>query len=63
MLDVNVSLEQIEYAKNLVEKYNFGQRGYGDGNEPFFTFAPLYEIKQADLLEVNDISSLINGIN
>lgn len=33
MLDVNVSLEQIEYAKNLVEKYNFGQRGYGDGNE------------------------------
>jgi len=49
--------------RDLVEKYNFGQRGYGDGNEPFFTFAPLYEIKQADLLEVNDISSLINGIN
>ena len=33
MFDVEVSEEQLDYAKKLVKKYNFGQRGYGDGNK------------------------------
>jgi len=33
MFDVKVSEEQLDYAKKLVEKYNFGQRGYADGNK------------------------------
>jgi|GEM_PF-4391708 len=33
MFDVTVSQEQLNYAKKLVDEYNFGQRGYGDGNK------------------------------
>lgn len=33
MFDVKVSEEQLDYAEKLVEKYNFGRRGYGDGNK------------------------------
>lgn len=33
MFDINVSDEQYKYAFDMVNKYNFGQRGYGDGNK------------------------------
>lgn len=33
MFDVKVSQEQLHYAKKMVDDYNFGQRGYGDGNK------------------------------
>ena len=33
MFDIVVSNEQYEYAADMVEKYNFGQRGYGDGDK------------------------------
>lgn len=32
MFDIIVTQEQFDYAKRMVEEYNFGQRGYGDGN-------------------------------
>lgn len=33
MFDVIVTQEQLEYVQAMVDKYNFGQRGYGDGNK------------------------------
>jgi len=33
MLDVKVTQEQLNYAISMVCKYNFGQRGYGDGGK------------------------------
>ena len=33
MFDIKVSEEQYQYALRMVEQYNFGQRGYGDGNK------------------------------
>lgn len=33
MFDVQVSQEQLKYAEELVDKYNFGRRGYGDGSK------------------------------
>lgn len=32
MWDIKVTPEQIGYAKKMVARYNFGNRGYGDGN-------------------------------
>lgn len=32
MFDIKVTNEQYNFAKDLVSNYNFGQRGYGDGN-------------------------------
>ena len=32
MFDIRVTEEQINYANQMVNEYNFGQRGYGDGN-------------------------------
>lgn len=32
MIDIDVSEEQKSYAENTVNRYNFGMRGYGDGN-------------------------------
>lgn len=32
MIDIDVSEEQKSYAENTVRQYNFGRRGYGDGN-------------------------------
>ena len=33
MFDIKVSQEQLDYANEMVNKYNFGQRGYGDGTK------------------------------
>ena len=33
MFDINVSNEQLAFASNMVENYNFGNRGYADGNK------------------------------
>ena len=33
MFDISVSLEQLDYTTHMVNQYNFGQRGYGDGNK------------------------------
>lgn len=33
MFDVHVSEEQLRYATEMVETYDFGMRGYGDGNK------------------------------
>ena len=33
MFDEKVSQEQLDYAIEMIKKYNFGQRGYGDGTE------------------------------
>ena len=33
MFDITVTDKQIEYAEEMVKKFNFGQRGYGDGNK------------------------------
>lgn len=33
MFDINVSADQMKYASSLVQQYNFGMRGYGDGNK------------------------------
>ena len=33
MFDIHVTDEQYLYATHMVEQYNFGQRGYGDGNQ------------------------------
>ena len=32
MFDVTVTQEQIDYAERTVKTFNFGNRGYGDGN-------------------------------
>ena len=33
MFDVKVTEEQLRYAADMVERFNFGQRGRGDGNK------------------------------
>lgn len=33
MFDITVTDEQIDYAKTMVKKFDFGQRGRGDGNK------------------------------
>lgn len=51
--------------EEFFEKADFFPKGSlrkrSDGTS-FHTFAPLYEIKQTDLLVANDLDSLLNGI-
>lgn len=53
MFDINVSDEQIQYAKDMVETYNFGQRGYGDGNKKEQLTGIIGQTVFADL--INDV--------
>ncbi len=32
MFDITVTEEQLKFAADMVDRFNFGQRGYGDGN-------------------------------
>ncbi len=52
MFDVPVSQEQIVYATDMVERYNFGQRGYGDGNKREQLTGVIGQTVFADLLGV-----------
>ena len=44
--------EQHQYAEYLVNNYNFGQRGYGDGNKKMQKVGVLGQICMADLLKM-----------
>lgn len=50
MINVTVNEQQKEYAKNLVENYDFGQRGVGDGNSRQQYIGMLAQTVIADLL-------------
>ncbi len=52
MFDLQVSQEQYEYAENMVNRFNFGQRGYGDGNKKEQLTGIVGQTVFADLLGV-----------
>ena len=53
MFDINVTEEQIQYATDMVERFNFGQRGYGDGNKREQLTGILGQTVFADLVNDN----------
>lgn len=72
MYDIKISDEQKEYAKKLIDTYNFGQRGYADGDKTQQYVGVLGQTVLADYLRVNrptgksgfngGIDFLINGL-
>lgn len=50
MFNVRPTQEQKQYATNLVENYNFGQRGLGDGDKKMQYVGMLGQTILADLL-------------
>lgn len=50
MFDVHVTEEQKQYAADMVKKYNFGQRGYGDGSKKEQLTGIIGQTVLADLL-------------
>lgn len=50
MVEIKVTNEQISYAENLVKKYNFGQRGYGDGSPKEQRTGMIGQVALADIL-------------
>lgn len=52
MFDIKVSDEQIQYATSLVQQYNFGARGYGDGNKKEQLTGIIGQTVFADLLQM-----------
>ena len=50
MFDIKVSEEQKNYAQDMVNKYNFGMRGYGDGNKKEQLTGIIGQTVLADLL-------------
>ena len=50
MFDVNVTNEQKNYAQDMVDKQNFGKRGYGDGNKKEQLTGIIGQTVLADLL-------------
>ena len=53
MFDINVTQEQLNYARDLVDNYNFGMRGYGDGNKDEQLTGLIGQTVFADLLGVS----------
>ena len=53
MFDINVTQEQLNYARDLVNNYNFGMRGYGDGNKDEQLTGLIGQTVFADLLGVS----------
>ncbi len=52
MFDIHVTDEQYAYAVEMVDKYNFGQRGYGDGNKKEQLTGIIGQTVLADLLKL-----------
>jgi hypothetical protein len=52
MFDIKPTQEQKDYAAEQIEKYNFGQRGRGDGNKEQQYVGVLGQTIVADLLEM-----------
>ena len=52
MFDVVVSQEQLDYAQSMVDQYNFGQRGYGDGSKKEQLTGIIGQTVFADLLDL-----------
>lgn len=50
MFDVRPTQEQKQYATNLINNYNFGRRGHGDGNHDMQYIGMLGQTILADLL-------------
>lgn len=50
MFDVKVTEEQLRYAADMVERFNFGQRGRGDGNKREQLTGILGQMVFADLI-------------
>lgn len=50
MFDIFPNEEQLNYAKQIVDHYNFGHRGYGDGNKRMQEVGILGQVCLADLL-------------
>jgi len=53
MIDYKVNEEQIKYSWSLVNSYNFGQRGRGDGNKNQQFVGILGQTIISDLLKLN----------
>lgn len=53
MININPTNEQIKLAKELTEKYNFGNRGRGDGNQRMQEVGILGQIVFADLFKMD----------
>lgn len=53
MINIHPTEEQINTAKYLTEKYNFGNRGRGDGNQRMQEVGILGQIVFADLFKMN----------
>lgn len=51
MFDIHVTPEEYEYASRMVETYNFGKRGYGDGNPREQLTGIIGQTVLADLLQ------------
>lgn len=52
MFNLQPTKQQLEDSKNLVSKFNFGNRGYGDGNKKMQEVGILGQICLADLLSL-----------
>lgn len=71
MFDIQVSDEQMRFAQDMVNKYNFGMRGYGDGNHSEQLTGIIGQTVFADLLGLprpdgangfdNGVDFIING--
>ncbi|MFA5130452.1 MAG: hypothetical protein WC477_06105 [Patescibacteria group bacterium] len=73
MLKYRVTQEQTEFARNAVERFDFGKRGKGDGTKEQQFVGILGQTVIADLLKMNrpdgtsgfdnDIDFIINGMS
>ncbi|MGN0649178.1 MAG: hypothetical protein ACI4KM_01980 [Oscillospiraceae bacterium] len=71
MFDIRVTDEQISFAQDMVNRYNFGMRGYGDGNRKEQLTGIIGQTVFADLLGMprpngedgfdNGVDFVING--
>ncbi len=66
MFDVRVTAEQLNFAQDMVNRYNFGMRGYGDGNKKEQLTGIIGQTVFADLLgfpRPNGADGFDNGVD
>ena len=66
MFDIRVTTEQFNFAQDMVTRYNFGMRGYGDGNQKEQLTGIIGQTVFADLLGLprpNGADGFDNGVD
>ena len=66
MIDIRVTEEQKAYASDMVARYNFGRRGYGDGNQKEQLTGIIGQTVLADVLGLdrpNGAGGFDNGVD